>query len=76
MSSEVKIMPAKFNREYERLKTIGFIQVIFILLKLSGQVTWSWGAVLLPVALKIIYEVVFLIMFIGIQSKDEKVNRD
>lgn len=60
------------NKEYERLKTIGFIQTIFIILKLLNEVDWSWSAVFLPITLKLIYETVLTLIIAPIVMSEQE----
>lgn len=60
------------SKEYERLKTICFIQAIFIILKLLGEIDWSWSAVFLPTTLKLIYEIVLTMIIAPVVMSEQE----
>ena len=50
----------KQNSLYDVWTTVAFM---FIVLKISGQVTWPWIAVLAPIWMLVLFAIVFFVVF-------------
>jgi hypothetical protein len=49
---------------------VGLLTIVFIVLKLTGYITWSWLWVLSPLWISVIIVLIILIIFILIITKD------
>ncbi len=47
----------------------GLLQIVFIVLKLIGKISWSWGWVLAPTWIGVIFIVIILIIYLLLSSK-------
>jgi hypothetical protein len=47
---------------------VGLLQIVFIVLKLIGKITWSWGMVLIPIWGSIILGIVILIIIVLVKT--------
>lgn len=52
------------NRDYSGMGILGILQVIFLVLKFTGLIKWSWPVVLIPLWISLIIFVVFIISVI------------
>ena len=43
---------------------LGVLQIVFLVLKLTGLITWSWTVVLIPLWISLVMLVIFLIVTI------------
>ena len=43
------------------LDILGVLQIVFLVLKLTGLITWSWTVVLIPLWISLVILVIFLI---------------
>lgn len=41
---------------------LGVLQIVFLVLKLTGLITWSWTVVLIPLWISLVMLVIFLIV--------------
>lgn len=48
---------------------LGVLQIVFIVLKLLGKISWSWGWVLAPIWIPSILVVVFLVLALVFSRK-------
>ncbi len=42
---------------------LGLLTIVFIVLKLTGYITWSWFWVLSPIILPVIVSIIILVIF-------------
>lgn len=50
--------------------TLWIVQIVFVILKLTGIVNWNWGAVALPIII-MMASFLFIVIVAGIAVSDE-----
>ena len=58
----------KMNSDFRGLSIFDVVQIVFLILKLSGIVDWSWLVVLSPFLISIILAVIVAIVIVFIAS--------
>lgn len=51
---------------------LGVLQIVFLVLKLTGLITWSWTVVLIPLWIILVMLVIFLIVTIIVVKNNFK----
>lgn len=51
------------------------LQIVFLVLKLTGLITWSWTVVLIPLWISLVMLVIFLIVTIIVVKNNFKTKR-
>ena len=54
---------------------LGVLQIVFLVLKLTGLITWSWPVVLIPLWISRVMIVIFLIVTIIVVKNNFKTKR-
>ena len=54
---------------------LGVLQIVFLVLKLTGLITWSWTVVLIPLWISLVMLVIFLIVTIIVVKNNFKTKR-
>lgn len=54
---------------------LGVLQIVFLVLKLTGLITWSWAVVLIPLWISLGIFVIFLIVTIIVVKNNFKTKR-
>lgn len=54
---------------------LGVLQIVFLVLKLTGLITWSWAVVLIPLWISLGILVIFLIVTIIVVKNNFKTKR-
>ena len=54
---------------------LGVLQIVFLVLKLTGLITWSWTVVLIPLWISLVMLVIFLIVTIIVVKNNFKTQR-
>ena len=54
---------------------LGVLQIVFLVLKLTGLITWSWTVVLSPLWISLVMLVIFLIVTIIVVKNNFKTKR-
>lgn len=54
---------------------LGVLQIVFLALKLTGLITWSWTVVLIPLWISLVMLVIFLIVTIIVVKNNFKTKR-
>ena len=54
---------------------LGVLQIVFLVLKLTGLITWSWPVVLIPLWISLVMIVIFLIVTIIVVKNNFKTKR-
>lgn len=54
---------------------LGVLQIVFLVLKLTGLITWSWPVVLIPLWISLVMLVIFLIVTIIVVKNNFKTKR-
>lgn len=54
---------------------LGVLQIVFLVLKLTGLITWSWAVVLIPLWISLVMLVIFLIVTIIVVKNNFKTKR-
>lgn len=54
---------------------LGVLQIVFLVLKLTGLITWSWTVVLIPLWINLVMLVIFLIVTIIVVKNNFKTKR-
>lgn len=54
---------------------LGVLQIVFLVLKLTGLITWSWPVVLIPLWISLVMLVIFLIVAIIVVKNNFKTKR-
>lgn len=58
-----------------RIGILGVLQIVFLVLKLTGLITWSWAVVLIPLWISLVMLVIFLIVTIIVVKNNFKTKR-
>lgn len=55
---------------------VGLLTIVFITLKLTGYIDWSWWWVLSPVLISIGIGILLLLVFLGIAIREDRKDRE
>ena len=62
----------KNNNSSGGIGFVGLLTIVFIVLKLCGVISWSWGWVLSPIWISAILVVAILVVWIVIACREDK----
>lgn len=63
------------NSSSSGIGILGVLQIVFLVLKLTGLITWSWTVVLIPLWISLVMLVIFLIVTIIVVKNNFKTKR-